>query len=218
MFQLRLLDIPVRIQPWFFLTAVLIGWYDGMPLTYLAAWVAVVLVGVLLHELGHALAGRAFGFSPHIELHGFGGLTGWQGGGQLTNLRDVLISVAGPAVGIVVGLISLGFMISVAPPNGTFTHFLLLSLVWVNLGWAVLNLLPILPLDGGRVAGAVAARLWGPAGRRGARWASIVLTAALVVWAALAGQIWIAIIGVFLALSNWQALNAGRRATAPAVD
>ena len=75
--RFRLLGVPVRIHPLFWLVACLLGgpWLEGRwGAGYLLLWVACVFVSILVHELGHVLAGRAFGARGHILLYSFGGL------------------------------------------------------------------------------------------------------------------------------------------------
>jgi membrane-associated protease RseP (regulator of RpoE activity) len=80
--------------------------------------------------------------------------------------------------------------------------------LWVNLGWGILNLLPILPLDGGHIAASIAGMVAGRSGRIAARIFSIVLTVVIGLWALVAGQWWIAILGVVLTMANVQGLRA----------
>jgi Zn-dependent protease len=79
---------------------------------------------------------------------------------------------------------------------------------WVNLGWGLLNLLPVLPLDGGTIVVTVAQSLWGSAGVRIARIISLGVCVALGAAALAAGWIWSAIIAGVLALANLQALRS----------
>jgi len=208
--QLELFGIPTRIQPWFFLTAFFLR-PDRDPVHTLI-WITVVLVGVLMHELGHAFAGRRFGFEPQIELFAFGGLTSWRVSRSLSPWRQLLISAAGPAVGLVIGSAALAVAIIAPPAAGSPAAFLVGDVVWVNLGWAVINLLPILPLDGGNIATSLAEMVWRERGRRVARVLSLAVTCLLVVWAISSGQLWIGVISAVLAWSNWQALRYERGA------
>jgi membrane-associated protease RseP (regulator of RpoE activity) len=81
-------------------------------------------------------------------------------------------------------------------------------IVWVNLGWAVLNLLPILPMDGGHIAASLAEMVAGPKGRVAARVLSVVLTVLIGLWALAARQLWILILCVLFTYANVQALRA----------
>lgn len=172
-------------------------------------WVVVVLTGVLAHELGHAFAGRRLGLSPWIRLMAFGGMTGWMRPRNLTAGQHILISVAGPAVGISIGsaaLVARYAAISAGAPPAVLQ--VLGFVVWVNLGWGILNLLPILPLDGGHILASVAGMVAGRNGRIAARIFSIVLTVVIGLWALVSGEWWIAILGVVLTYANVQGLRA----------
>jgi Zn-dependent protease len=204
MLQFRLFGIPVQVLPFFFLTALLIGPHD---LAGAVLWIPIVFVGVLAHELGHAGAVRSQGFTPAIQLHGFGGATTWSAHRPLPPSRRILISAAGPAVGIAIGLIALALTRVVALDDPMFRR-LIWYVVWVNLGWGVLNLLPILPLDGGMIVTAVAEGLMGARGRRLARVASLVVCVGLGLWALSRGWWWSTILAAVLAFANLQTLRA----------
>lgn len=216
MLRFTLFGFPLRVQPWFFLTAFLIGPRVADPMR-VGIWIVVAFLGVVLHELGHAFAGRAYGLEPHIELHGFGGTTSWTAGRPLSPLQRVAVTAAGPGVGIAVGGVVMVVAQSVAPAPGSPLAWTLGDLLWVNLGWAVLNLVPILPLDGGAIVAALAERVWGRRGLAAAHVVSLALAAAAAVWALLTGRWWLAIVAGVLAALNFQAVR-GRpaRQAAPA--
>jgi len=203
---LQIFGFPLSIDPFFFVTAWLIGGRQE-PL-WMAVWVVIVLIGILAHELGHAFAGRRFGMEPWIRLMAFGGMTGWSRPRPLTARQQILISAAGPLVGIVIGgsvlIVGLAGIFSSASPA---VIRVLNNVMWVNLGWGLLNLLPILPLDGGHIASSVAGIVAGRRGRLAARVLSVVLTVTIGLWALTAGQWWIAILGVVLTFANVQALR-----------
>ncbi|MEM8609318.1 MAG: site-2 protease family protein [Myxococcota bacterium] len=148
----RLLGIPIRIHLWFWLMALWL-WSISPEQSWagLLVWVAVVFQGIVMHEMGHALAGRAFGRSPRIELVALGGLTWWEQREPMSPGRSLVVSAAGPAVGILVGLLSLLAMDLLKIPDPSLARYAFRSLVWVNLGWGLLNLAPIMPLDGGNI-------------------------------------------------------------------
>lgn len=150
--EFRLLGVPVRIHLWFWLMALWLWTLDSAEgWAGLLVWVAVVFQGILMHEFGHALAGRAFGRTPRIELVALGGLTWWEQGTPMSPGRNLIVSAAGPAVGIFVGSLSLVLMDVLQMPDPSLGRYMFRSLVWVNLGWGLLNLLPIMPLDGGNI-------------------------------------------------------------------
>jgi len=207
MIRFHISSIPVTVHPFFFLTAFLIGPRSGA-LAVSVVWVAVVFVGILLHEIGHAVAGRAMGLAPAISLHGFGGLTSWRGGASLSHGRQILISAAGPAVGIAIGGAALIIGRALPLQTQTLCAHLVLDLVWVNLGWGLLNLLPVLPLDGGNIAASAAEMLFGLRGRQVARIVSLGLTILLTGWAVVSMQVWLAILGGILTMINWKAMQS----------
>ena len=73
--QFRLLSIPVRVIPTFFLMAGLLGadYLRDLPI-FFAVWMVVVLVSILVHEFGHALTAKAFGYPPTVVLYFMGGM------------------------------------------------------------------------------------------------------------------------------------------------
>lgn len=149
--------IPVRVTGHFFLVSVFLAWGRlDAPLT-LVSWVAVVFGSVLLHELGHAVAGLAFGRKVEIELHGMGGTTRLDGE-PAGPLGQFVVALAGPAAGFVLGGLAL-LVRPFADAAGVLGTVVVGDLVWANLGWGVLNLLPIRPLDGSHALEAVLNRV-----------------------------------------------------------
>ena len=65
----RLFGLPVTVQPWFFLTAWIVG-RQSIDVVAESVWIVIVFLGVLVHELGHAVAARRLGLEPRITLHG----------------------------------------------------------------------------------------------------------------------------------------------------
>ena len=95
----RVLDIPVRVNPFFWVISLLLGlrFFDGEPVGTLLG-VCVVFVSVLVHELGHAVMQIRFGGHPRIVLHGLGGLA-ICGDCDRSPKSQILISLAGPFAG-----------------------------------------------------------------------------------------------------------------------
>jgi Zn-dependent protease len=152
----RLLGFPVTIG-WSML--VILGLLviqsagDGSDPQRLVAGIAfgvVILVSVLVHEMGHALAGRLLDLAPRgILLHGFGGLT--QYGRAPGPKAGIIAAFAGPLAGFGLGVLAYCvLMTGLLRPEDTL-HRTLEDMVWVNMVWGMFNLLPMLPLDGGHV-------------------------------------------------------------------
>lgn len=145
-----LAGIPVRVLWMFFIVAFLLGSGSQDPLL-IALWMGVLFVSILLHELGHAFACRAFGVQPAVVLHGFGGLTF---GRSLPVKQDLLVSLAGPAAGLSIGLPLWWVQANVAITSPLVADLVSIA-VWINVLWGVVNLLPLMPLDGGHATNAL---------------------------------------------------------------
>jgi stage IV sporulation protein FB len=211
----RLFGTPVRVSPWFWVVGVILG-YPTLTagVQFLVAWLAVLFVSILVHEFGHALTARAFGYSPGILLYQFGGLASYRPDASHTAGRAVSISLAGPFAGFGLLALVLLFQATILPQATPATgpdllRFTLRSLVWINLWWGLLNLLPVVPLDGGQVC-RVVCHLLSP--RRGHAWshgigAAAGGTAALALF--VSGYMYAAVLFGLLALGNVSALRGG---------
>ncbi len=106
--------------------------------------VCLLFAFVVLHELGHAVVARRLGVHiAGIELGFLGGAA------KMVNLprtprHELLIAAAGPAVSVVLGVLFLALGLGLGSP-------LVSQLGWINLVIAGFNLIPALPMDGGRI-------------------------------------------------------------------
>ena len=166
--KFRLLGIPVRVSPLFWVVAFLlhIGGREGVQPIDMLAWVAAVFVSVVIHEMGHALTARRFGHRPWITLHGMGGLASYNSSHDSVGTR-LKILAAGPGAGFVCAALEIGvflafggqliFMWYVVPFASMpfhvpqFVGSFLFYLLYVNIVWGLFNLLPVYPLDGGQM-------------------------------------------------------------------
>jgi Zn-dependent protease len=179
---------------------------DGqVPLQFALLWIPVLFVSVLVHELAHAGSIAAFGYGPsRIELGGWGGET--------TNRRrakpwqEVLISLAGPLSSIALALL-LRLLLRNLPMDRTSELAIefLQMMILANQAWAIFNLIPIVPLDGGHIVLHGLRQVMRPAlAFTIATWVSIVLGVALGLAAAvLWHQLFITIIAASLVMQNW---------------
>lgn len=151
MLGFRLFGIPVRVRPSFLLIAAFLGLFGARDPMFVAAWIAIVFVSILIHELGHALTARSYGAEVAIELNGIGGLTRWSiPSTSLGPGRRALVAAAGSAVGVLFGAVVWVVASQLGPYRG-LTGFVINNVIYVNVFWGLLNWLPIRPLDGGHL-------------------------------------------------------------------
>ena len=146
----RLFGFPVHVRPGFLLLLVLIVAING---TKLGIWLALFLgLFTLLHELGHAVAARATGARSEIALDFLYGYASFVPTRHLKRWERAGISAAGPAVQIILGLVALR-LTGVSPwqPHQGWTN--VQSALWfAGPVIGMLNLVPVLPFDGGNIA------------------------------------------------------------------
>ena len=121
--------------------------WNALGLLYVALFIMAGFISLMVHELGHALTGKAFGAPTAITLHGFGGFASFPAG-SFTRKQSFVVTFAGPAVQILLGLLMLVLVLSAHMPSEAIEYFVT-RLAFVSLFWAALNLLPVVPLDGG---------------------------------------------------------------------
>ncbi len=210
--RFRLAGFPVRIHPAFWLISALLGFdAEQFDAVELLLWVLVVFVSILVHELGHALAVRRFGWDSRIILYHLGGLAtvdpprdAFLGNDEeLSPKAKIMIAAAGPAAGFLLAGALIGVLL--ASPigfhvarhstlglwfrhdldHGHYPHAaakleeaanaagkelqvgdesladyarkrrlgtLIDALLYVNIFWGLMNLLPVIPLDGGQIS------------------------------------------------------------------
>ncbi|HEU4389118.1 MAG TPA: site-2 protease family protein [Blastocatellia bacterium] len=207
---MKIFGIPVRVRLFFFVMMIALGYnLRGRP-EFLVAWVAAAFVSVLIHEFGHALTVRAFGGTPEIELYGMGGLTRWSIEQRLSPLRQIIVSLAGPFAGLVAGVVVVVLFFVLRLPDG-LGRSTLNYLMWTTIGWSVLNLIPMLPLDGGNVVRSLEELITGRPDAKFTRIISIALAVGVAcIGLFVLGDPWFAIIGGFFAFNNVMALMEKR--------
>jgi Zn-dependent protease/CBS domain-containing protein len=225
----RPFGIPVYISPyWFVIAGFFIFIYANELASTLhgstrfvvaAAFVVLLYLSVLVHELSHSVVARSFGLPVRrILLYPLGGFSEIEREPQ-TPGREFLVSAAGPALSL--ALAAVGYGLTQVVPAGTIGGTLVAQLMWANLVVGLFNLLPGLPLDGGRMLRAV---IWKVTGRPGtstiaAAWAGRVLALSLFVLvlappveARIGGDmttvVWLAVIAAFMWTGATQAIKA----------
>jgi Zn-dependent protease len=213
--------IPIYLDMMFVLVVILFAsdYFTHGDSQLMSAGVVVVigiLLSVLLHELGHAFAGRLFRQRvSHIELTGLGGICHFERSLPKSVAMRTVISLAGPAVNA--GLWSgCQWLAGVSMGGGkTMLALAFATLSGINLWLLIFNLLPAYPLDGGQTLDAWLTAIIGPV------WSVRIVAvlgmavSVLVAYMALPAAIFLMLVAVFLGLANWQALRSvggfGRR-------
>lgn len=198
--EFTVLGFPVRLEFSFFLVSGLLAL--GRPVAFIISWIGVVLVSILVHELGHAVAFRFFGQRATIRLYAFGGLT-YGSSSTLNRGERIAVSLAGPLAAMAV----LGVPAMIVQRDMVLTSWTAVVIVsdlkWVNIGWSIFNLLPLLPLDGGHVAEEILQARYGVTrGWRHARVLSIATALVAAVWAYQAGLGYGVMLVLFLGLMS----------------
>jgi stage IV sporulation protein FB len=221
---------PIFVSPWFLVLIALFSFTGlragaGMQaLEQLVIWAPVLFGGILFHELGHAAALKKYGYgNSQIVLHGFGGVTINKRRSNSPPGRSIVISAAGPIFSLLLAVISaLALMVyadtsslaEAVEAGGLFASFLKMMAL-INLVWAIFNMLPINPMDGGHIV------LHGLRGhfkdnRKAMRYSAIssLVFLGLLVLVVLGlgftgiSLIWILVLGAMFGMQNWRILQA----------
>ncbi|MBN6055574.1 site-2 protease family protein [Nonomuraea sp. RK-328] len=236
--------IPVYVSWTWFIVAAFITWVFGDSVrgmlpeldttaAYAVAFVFAVLlyVSVLLHELAHSVLAKAYGLPVRrITLYLLGGVSEIEKEPP-TPAKEFMIAAAGPALSL--ALAGGGLLVDMYLVNGGGIPQVLIWQLWIsNLIVGVFNLLPGLPLDGGRMLRAGVWKLTSKpstgtvAAAWGGRVLAVLLVVALPAMAAINGDpvdyrdmIWPLVLASFIWMGASQSLRVARiRARIPQVN
>lgn len=206
---------PVFLEPIFLLLVAffvftgvqtLDGFLQGL------VWIPVLFVGILWHEIGHALAIEKYGYGKSdIVLQGLGGVTINRRRGNASPNKSIVISIAGPIFSASLTLI-FGIAAAVYPGKDILNHFFFMMAL-ANGVWAVFNMLPIFPLDGGNVMLSIFRKVYKGNTTKAylhTAYASLGIMAVVL----LAGMVfkllspmWIVLLGLLFGMSNYQIIK-----------
>jgi Zn-dependent protease len=190
----RIAGIPVILAySWFVIAAFTVIVYGpvlgqrnpalGVSAYYVAfAYALLLLVSVLVHELAHALTAKVYGWpTQKIVLNLWGGHTQFENF-TATPARSVIVALAGPAANLV--LAGGAWLVLSGSSLGLVADTLTNIFMWANFVIGIFNVLPGLPLDGGRI---VESAVWKATGSQAkgtvaAGWAGRVIVIALGIW------------------------------------
>ena len=215
----RVFGTPVTVGPDIVIGLGVLGLLSRLWGIALAEWIALGFVALLLHELGHAMAFRRYGVKSSIRFFLLGGLTvpdDPDAASQLTHREMIVVPLAGPLVGLVLGGIMFGFwpVFQHAPSEVKTPMF-----IWafVNLGWGIFNLMPIGSLDGGQILrNAAAAAIPGRGGVALGLASSLVASVVVALVAVAIHQVYVALIAVVFGLADTSVYGQLRDAIFPA--
>jgi membrane-associated protease RseP (regulator of RpoE activity) len=193
----RLFGADFRIRPLFWASCVLLGipyyqYPDIGGTGAFAFWIAAVLISLLVHETSHLLVARLFGVRPRIVLSGLGGQV--YGLESLKRWQRVLVLLAGPLGNLLLfGILWLATSeytpLPVERLGREWSTFIANAVkVWMLIDalWCLLNVLPLWPLDGGRIVLEIGDALLGRCGQTLALLLSLVvsllMTLSVVLW------------------------------------
>lgn len=206
----RLLGFDVRVRTGFVLFLGLIVMLNP---NEFGVWLAIGIAGfTLVHELGHATAARRAGAQADISLDFMAGYTSFQpaAGRTIGRADRALITAAGPTVHIVT---SLAVLLAMGVNPLSFDSIrdggdAAAALWWAGPMIGALNLIPVLPLDGGHLALTGVEGLLGDRALRAMAIFSIALTGAGAVAMFALGHSGFAVFVAFLVVSQLQLLGA----------
>ena len=223
----RPFGIPVYVSPyWFVIAGVFIVIYANELSTTLhgstryfvaAAFVILLYLSVLIHELSHSVVARGYGLPVRrILLYPLGGVSEIEREPQ-TPSREFIVSAAGPVLSLLLGAAGWGLTrVFTAGISGTLVRQLMVANIIVG----IFNLLPGLPLDGGRMLRAV---VWKLTKRPAtativAAWVGRLLAIGLLVMIPfnagrlsggyMVSTLWVAVIAAFLWIGAGQSIRA----------
>ncbi|HEY8754154.1 MAG TPA: site-2 protease family protein [Arthrobacter sp.] len=190
----RIAGIPVILAySWFVIAAFTVIVYGpvlaqrnpalGISAYYVAfAYALLLLISVLIHELAHALTAKIYGWpTQKIVLNLWGGHTQFENF-TATPARSVIVALAGPAANLV--LAGGAWVVLSTTSMGSVAGILTNIFMWANFVIGIFNVLPGLPLDGGRI---VESAVWKATGSQArgtvaAGWAGRVIVVLLGFW------------------------------------
>ena len=203
----------------------------GAPILLLL-WVAAVFLSILVHELGHSLAFSYFGTQSHIVLYHMGGLAipgsfgSWNAARQrgLSHKEQMIVSAAGPflqlalaglalliayAARIPVGLPFVGVIVQGSVTDTILPYSIVNAVVYPSVFWALLNLLPVLPLDGGQIMRGFLVLFNVQNPYPTASMVSVVVGGLLGLLFIMNGRMFAGILFIMLAAENYQSMQYG---------
>ncbi len=199
-------SIPIKIYPFFWLLILMLGWLSTSSVIGTIIWALVALFSVLLHEYGHAISARMFGQRSEIHLVALGGVT-QRYGKNLSPWKEFIIVLNGPLVGFIVFFIAQYLQSAIGSTKHPLLWYALLIASNVNLFWSIINLFPVLPLDGGHLLKIMLTGLFGQKGIKIALIVGVLIAAAIGVLSLVIQQLWMGVLFLMMAFENYRTFS-----------
>jgi Zn-dependent protease len=205
----RIAGIPIFLDMFFVLVIILFSsrWFTSGNADMMSIGLVIVvglILSILLHELGHAFAARAFKIGvSHIDLTGLGGIAHFERSLPPSVIVRTIVFLAGPAFSWLATQAFSAGKPMLATPLGYLSS--------INMQLMIFNLLPAYPLDGGHTLDAWIGKLGG------SDWALRIVgalglaVAAFVGYLALPASFFMLLLAFFLAQTNWEAIQSAGR-------
>ena len=237
MLNFRLGKIPIQVHFTHLLFAAFLGWgttpfgsawlaaeladaghanHDNARLIWTAIFVAMAFISILVHELGHAVVSLAFGYKPDIQIAWIGGRTSPNANESIPWLKNLALTAAGPLFGFMLGLACAA--VALVVPKDTPADAIFTTLAVINVIWAIFNLLPIYPMDGGQLTETLLRRIFGRVGFLLAQVVTLgtialLIAFALAKWGSLGA--WNMMLAALLGMRSVQAIQGYLRGELP---
>jgi len=210
MVEFKLFGVPIRVEPVFWLTLGFIGLMSynpgtGAGLLLVGLFILAGFVSILIHEMGHALMIKHYKLPTQVVLSNFGGYATYPAG-ILNRKQSFLVTAAGPGIQVLAAVLIWYLSPYLGLTDNLLSQFIG-TFIYISIFWAGLNCLPILPLDGGQMLGAI----MGPRRKAGVHLTGIITAALVAILALYTSSIFGAIFMGMFAYQNYQAWQQMKR-------
>lgn len=204
---IRIFGFPVQFRPGFAVFLVLIAAMYPWPIGPMVA--VSVAVFTVVHELGHAMMARRAGCRAAISLDFMVAYASYEPVRPLTWSQRAVIAASGP-----VFQVSAAMLVLVALRVNPFSYDSIaasdpaVAVWWAGIALGLLNMVPIMPLDGGAMVSSVVEHLWPGGGRRMFLRMSLVVTATVTALLFMVGAWGLLPLAAFMLFIQWQQTRA----------
>ncbi len=142
-------NIQLTVSPFFWLVAGVLGFLITKNFFMTILLAGIIFISVLFHEYGHAITSLFFGQKPRIALVPFGGIT-YPEGPRIRPWKEFIVVFNGPLFGFILAFTAF-FLLQIPTIKQSVLAPILFYTSRINWIWSILNLLPVMPMDGGQL-------------------------------------------------------------------